>query len=43
MVSTNLAAKKIYTDLGFEVFGTEIKAMKYDNYYYDEDLMVLFF
>lgn len=43
VVSTNLAAKKIYTDLGFKVFGTEIKAMKYDNYYYDEDLMVLFF
>lgn len=42
VVSTNLSAKKIYSDLGFEVFGTEKKAMKYDNQYYDEDLMVLF-
>lgn len=42
VVSNNFSAKKIYSDLGFEVFGTEIKAIKYDNCYYDEDLMVLF-
>lgn len=43
VISTNSTAEKIYTELGFEVFGTEIKAMKYDNNYYDENLMVLFF
>lgn len=42
VVSSNLIAKKIYSDLGFEVFGTEMKAMKYDNQYYNEDMMVLF-
>lgn len=42
VVSSNLSAKKIYSDLGFEVFGTEMKAMKYDNQYYNEDMMVLF-
>ncbi|WP_211251471.1 GNAT family N-acetyltransferase [Carnobacterium inhibens] len=42
VVSSNLFAKKIYSDLGFEVFGTEMKAMKYDNQYYNEDMMVLF-
>lgn len=31
-----------YSSLGFEVFGTEKKAMKYNNIYFDENHMVLF-
>lgn len=42
VVSTNLIAKKLYTNLGFKVFGTEIRAIKYNDKYYSEDLMVLF-
>ena len=42
VVSTNLIAKKLYTNLGFEVFGTEIRAIKYNGKYYSEDPMVLF-
>ncbi len=42
VVSTNLPAKQLYSRLGFKVFGTEAKAIKYENQYYDEKLMVLF-
>ncbi|MBT2625719.1 GNAT family N-acetyltransferase [Bacillus sp. ISL-32] len=43
VVSTNEHAKKVYSSLGFEVIGTEIRALKLDdNQYYDEDQMVLF-
>ncbi|RSK26580.1 GNAT family N-acetyltransferase [Bacillus sp. HMF5848] len=42
VVTTNERAKKLYEKLGFKVFGTEIKALKINENYYDEDYMVLF-
>ena len=42
VVSSNVAAKKLYTSLGFEVYGTEKRALKFNQTYLDEDLMVLF-
>lgn len=42
VVTTNQSAKKLYTSLGFEVFGTEKHALKIDDSYFDEDLMVMF-
>ena len=43
VVSTNEPAKKLYTLMGFEVFGTEKRALKLENnIYFDEDQMVLF-
>ncbi|WP_317935242.1 GNAT family N-acetyltransferase [Sporosarcina aquimarina] len=42
VVTTNSTAKKLYTSLGFEKFGTEKRALKVDGDYFDEDLMVLF-
>ena len=42
VVSTNLSAIQVYSKLGFKVFGTELKAMKYENQYFDEHLLVLF-
>ncbi|QFG00642.1 GNAT family N-acetyltransferase [Psychrobacillus glaciei] len=41
VVSTNEAAKKLYIQLGFKVFGVEEKALKVEDTYYDEDHMVL--
>jgi len=42
VVTTNEPAKKLYASLGFEVFGTEKKALKVSNTYFDEEHMVLF-
>jgi ribosomal protein S18 acetylase RimI-like enzyme len=42
VVTTNEAAKRLYYSMGFEVFGTEKKALKWDNKYFDEDHMVIF-
>ena len=42
VVSTNASAKNLYSSLGFEVFGTEQKALKIGQQYFDEDYMVLF-
>ena len=42
VVTTNKSAKNLYTSLGFETFGIEKRALKLDNRYFDEDLMVLF-
>lgn len=42
VVTTNKSAKKLYSLLGFEIFGTEKRALKLDGVYFDEDLMVLF-
>ncbi|WP_039042322.1 GNAT family N-acetyltransferase [Sporosarcina sp. ZBG7A] len=42
VVTTNKTAKKLYSLLGFEVFGTEKRALKLNETYFDEDLMVLF-
>ncbi|MFF2753756.1 GNAT family N-acetyltransferase [Psychrobacillus sp. NPDC058041] len=42
VVSTNEAAKNLYTQLGFKVFGVEEKAIKLKDKYYDDNHMVLF-
>ncbi|WP_318614536.1 GNAT family N-acetyltransferase [Sporosarcina sp. YIM B06819] len=42
VVMTNEPAKKLYASLGFEVFGTEKKALKVGDTYFDEEHMVLF-
>ncbi|RLL43875.1 N-acetyltransferase [Oceanobacillus piezotolerans] len=41
VVSENESAKKLYKSLGFEVYGVERKALKFNGQYFDEDLMVL--
>ncbi|OPG15466.1 GNAT family N-acetyltransferase [Ferroacidibacillus organovorans] len=41
VVSNNESAKRLYTTLGFEVYGVEPHALKFDGHYFDEDLMVL--
>ncbi|KPN89496.1 GNAT family N-acetyltransferase [Lysinibacillus sp. ZYM-1] len=42
VVSSNDSAKGLYTSLGFQVFGTEKRALKIDQQYFDEDYMVLY-
>lgn len=42
VVTTNVSAKQLYSSSGFEVFGKENRALKFDNRYYDEEHMVLF-
>ena len=42
VVSDNIKAKKLYKSFGFLTYGTEQKAMKIDNRYLDEYLMVLY-
>ncbi|QNF29937.1 GNAT family N-acetyltransferase [Metabacillus elymi] len=42
VVTTNESAKKLYSFLGFEVFGSEKRALKFENTYLDEEHMVLF-
>ncbi|WP_019241681.1 MULTISPECIES: GNAT family N-acetyltransferase [Bacillus] len=39
---SNESAKKLYTSLGFEVFGREKRALKINHIYFDEEYMVLF-
>ncbi|MFE4762243.1 GNAT family N-acetyltransferase [Bacillus mycoides] len=41
VVTTNIPAKKLYASCGFEIFGKDKKALKFDNTYYDEEHMVL--
>lgn len=41
VVTENHSAKKLYDSLGFEVYGTERNALKFNGNYFDEDLMVL--
>ncbi|WP_284639372.1 GNAT family N-acetyltransferase [Paenibacillus silviterrae] len=41
VVSDNHPAKRLYESLGFESYGVERRALKYNGQYYDEDLMVL--
>ncbi len=41
VVTTNQAAYHLYRSLGFEVYGTEPKALKLGEQYWDEHLMVL--
>jgi RimJ/RimL family protein N-acetyltransferase len=41
VASDQVAAKRLYASLGFEVFGHETHALKIDGVYVDEDHMVL--
>ncbi len=41
VVSNNEPAKRLYTSLGFEVYGVEPHALKFNAHYLDEDLMIL--
>ncbi|MBD8068758.1 GNAT family N-acetyltransferase [Bacillus sp. PS06] len=41
VVSDNKPAKNLYISLGFEVYGVEKNALKFNGQYFDEDLMVL--
>lgn len=41
VISVNHSAKKLYKSLGFEVYGVEKNALKFNGAYFDEDLMVL--
>ncbi|WP_372633662.1 N-acetyltransferase family protein [Cohnella sp.] len=40
VVSDNAPAKKLYRALGFDTYGVEKNALKYNDQYYDEDFMV---
>lgn len=42
VVSENKTAKKLYESLGFKVYGVEKNALKYNEQYFDEDMMVLY-
>ena len=43
VVSTNELAKRLYSSLGFKVFGTEMKGLRLENnIYFDVDYMILF-
>ncbi|PLR93779.1 GNAT family N-acetyltransferase [Bacillus sp. T33-2] len=42
VMATNESAKKLYSCLGFETFGTDKRAMKVDHTYFDEQHMVLY-
>ena len=41
VVSNNESAKRLYISLGFETYGVEPNALKFDGHYFDEDLMIL--
>ncbi|WP_027086145.1 GNAT family N-acetyltransferase [Cohnella panacarvi] len=41
VVSNNEQAKKLYQSVGFEIYGTERHALKFNDRYYDETLMAL--
>lgn len=40
VVSDNKPAKNLYSSIGFEVYGVEKNALKFNGNYFDEDLMV---
>jgi RimJ/RimL family protein N-acetyltransferase len=42
VMTTQQAAKRLYTSLGFEVYGLERKALKLNDTYFDSEDMVLF-
>ncbi|MFC5602242.1 GNAT family N-acetyltransferase [Sporosarcina koreensis] len=42
VVSSNASAIRLYSSLGFEAYGTEKRALKIGEDYFDEDFMVLF-
>lgn len=41
VISSNESAKKLYQSLGFDVYGVERNALKFNGAYFDEDLMAL--
>ncbi|CAM4350108.1 GNAT family N-acetyltransferase [Paenibacillus phoenicis] len=41
VVSTNDSARRLYESLGFQRYGTERRALKWDGAYFDEDYMAL--
>ncbi|MFL0554040.1 N-acetyltransferase family protein [Paenibacillus barengoltzii] len=41
VVSTNDSARRLYASLGFQLYGTERRALKWDGAYFDEDYMAL--
>ncbi|WP_449620329.1 N-acetyltransferase family protein [Robertmurraya sp. Marseille-Q9965] len=41
VVASNVPAKKLYQSLGFEVFGLDKRALRVEDTYFDEELMVL--
>ncbi|NRD80113.1 GNAT family N-acetyltransferase [Bacillus sp. BRMEA1] len=41
VVSDNEAAKNLYKSIGFQLYGVERNALKFNGIYYNEDLMVL--
>ena len=41
VVTTNTAARSLYRSMGFEVYGIIQKALKLDEQYWDEEMMVL--
>ncbi|WP_409300490.1 GNAT family N-acetyltransferase [Peribacillus sp. SCS-155] len=41
VVSHNEPAKNLYKSLGFQIYGVEKNALKFNGEYFDEDLMVL--
>ena len=41
VVTTNTAARRLYRSLGFEVYGTQPRALKEGDQYWDEELMIL--
>ncbi|BCB03746.1 GNAT family N-acetyltransferase [Bacillus sp. KH172YL63] len=42
VVTSNESARGLYLSCGFKPYGTEKRAMKYNDEYFDEELMVLF-
>ncbi|WP_174496899.1 GNAT family N-acetyltransferase [Salirhabdus euzebyi] len=42
VVSSNVSAVHLYKSIGFEVYGVEKSALKFNGKYFDEDLMVIF-
>ena len=41
VMTTQIAARKLYESLGFVVFGREARAIRIGDNYYDEEFMVL--
>lgn len=41
VVSSNEPAKRLYSSVGFQTYGIERRALKYNGQYFDEDWMVL--
>ena len=42
VVTTNVVARHLYLSLGFRIYGVEPHALKLDEQYLDEELVVLF-